>query len=76
MGIDPAGQAVVGAELSSDRATAALVSGYLEDDHLITRISGVERVWTIEDSRMMMTIRSPTPGGGAMKLRTFELIKE
>jgi hypothetical protein len=45
-------------------------------DQLITRSSGVETVWRIEGSRMMMTHRSPMPDGGTREMDTFELIKE
>jgi hypothetical protein len=75
MGVDPAGHAVVGAELASWRPTAALVSGYLEADLLVTRISGAETVWQVSGQRVTQTRRSP-PYAGAREHATFELTKE
>lgn len=76
MGVDPAGHAVVGVELASYRPTAALVSGYLEDDRLVTRISGGETVWKVEGSRMTQTRRAPAYGSGTKDRAIFELTKE
>jgi hypothetical protein len=75
MGVDPAGHAVAGVELASWRPTAALVSGYLDADRLVTRISGAETVWQVAGQRMTQTRRSPAYAGGRERA-IFELTRE